>query len=444
MRPEFTETPGRYDGPVPIVTHLHGSIGRGRRERRLRRGLVPARRGQHPGRLRHGGHLVRLLRRQGGRQLRRGVGTRVRHVPVPEPRPRGHQVVPRPHTRHDPAQRVRGARRLLHHPRRPGRRQGGPGQPVRHRRRAPWPGAEGRRQVPTQQDLLRDPDRDPGPVVQRRRLAVLPRHPRVLRRDRRPLHPRWAVLADLEPGVLRQHDHGQRQHVAVPDRRAAALPVPVPQRLPVSLPDPGLRPDPGRRGLGDRQRGRVPLGAGEPHRHERQPAADGPGRARRPDRGLHQRACGQLRPRATSARTSRSAAANPANPPTGTSRSPTRPQRDRSCSSGSFPRWRPDPTTPPQFLHAAGHHPAPGRDGDPAAGAHRGECHRVRRRRQRGRRADRGAPRQRRRTAFQMERFWMDPVTDNPDGRRPPRSGSSTTPPPTRTPCTSTRWPSRW
>ena len=44
---------------------------------------------------------------------------------------------------------------------------------------------------------------------------------------------------------------------------------------------------------------------------------------------------------------------------------------------------------------APGHHPAPGRNGDPAAGAHRGECHRVRRRRQRGRRADRGAPRQR-------------------------------------------------
>ena len=40
-----------------------------------------------------------------------------------------------------------------------------------------------------QQDLLRDPDRDPGPVVQRRRVAVLPRHPRVLRRHRRALHP---------------------------------------------------------------------------------------------------------------------------------------------------------------------------------------------------------------------------------------------------------------
>jgi spore coat protein A, manganese oxidase len=28
-RPEFTETPGRYTGPVPIVTHVHGAVGVG-------------------------------------------------------------------------------------------------------------------------------------------------------------------------------------------------------------------------------------------------------------------------------------------------------------------------------------------------------------------------------------------------------------------------------
>ena len=27
-RPTFTETPGQYTGPVPIVTHLHGAAGR--------------------------------------------------------------------------------------------------------------------------------------------------------------------------------------------------------------------------------------------------------------------------------------------------------------------------------------------------------------------------------------------------------------------------------
>lgn len=29
MRPEFTSTPGRYTGPVPIVTHVHGAVGVG-------------------------------------------------------------------------------------------------------------------------------------------------------------------------------------------------------------------------------------------------------------------------------------------------------------------------------------------------------------------------------------------------------------------------------
>ena len=29
MKPSFTETPGRYEGPVPMVTHLHGAIGVG-------------------------------------------------------------------------------------------------------------------------------------------------------------------------------------------------------------------------------------------------------------------------------------------------------------------------------------------------------------------------------------------------------------------------------
>ena len=56
-----------------------------------------------------------------------------------------------------------------------------------------------------------------------------------------PYIPDSDVLADLEPGVLRQHDHGQREHLAVPDRRAAALPPPLPERLPVAVPDPRLR-----------------------------------------------------------------------------------------------------------------------------------------------------------------------------------------------------------
>jgi spore coat protein A len=111
-------------------------------------------------------------------------------------------------------------------------------QPRRHARRPSRTGSQGERQVPAQQDLLRDTDRDPGSRVQRRRHAVLPVFPRVLRRVHGSLHPGFRPLAELEPGVLRQHDDGQRQHVAVPDGGAAPVSSAVPQRLPVPLPDP--------------------------------------------------------------------------------------------------------------------------------------------------------------------------------------------------------------
>ena len=163
--------------------------------------------------------------------------------------------------------------------------------------RAARSGAQGERQVPAQQDLLRDPHRHPGPLLQHRRLALLPGHARLLRRHHRALHPGHRHLAALEPRVLRQHDDGQRQHLALPGRGAAPLPPALPQRLPVALPDPGLQPDPRRGSVDDRQRGRLPGRAGEPHRDQRQPAAHGPGRARRSDRRLHQCAGGQLRPR---------------------------------------------------------------------------------------------------------------------------------------------------
>ena len=137
--------------------------------------------------------------------------------------------------------------------------------------RCSGPGAEEGDKFPSNK-TYQDSDRDPGPLVQRRRVAVLPRLPGVLRRHRPRLHPARGVLPDLESGILRQHDHGQRQHLAIPNGRAAALPIPVPERLPVSLPDSGLPADPGRRGLGHRQRGRLPLRTGQPDRRQQQPA----------------------------------------------------------------------------------------------------------------------------------------------------------------------------
>ena len=74
-------------------------------------------------RLRHRRHLVRFLRRQGGRRIRRNLGTRLRHVPVSERQPGLDDLVPRPRAGHDPAERVCRPGRLLHHPRWPGRRR---------------------------------------------------------------------------------------------------------------------------------------------------------------------------------------------------------------------------------------------------------------------------------------------------------------------------------
>ena len=63
--------------------------------------------------------------------------------------------------------------------------EGGPRQPLRHARRAARARSDEGDPFPLEQDLLRDPDRHPGPVVQRRRFALLPEQPRVLRRRHR-------------------------------------------------------------------------------------------------------------------------------------------------------------------------------------------------------------------------------------------------------------------
>ena len=88
-RPTFTSTPGPLHRPRADRHPRARRHRRRRRERRLHRGVVPAgtpttsRDG-----LRHRGHLVRLLRRQGSRQLRRDLGSGLRDVRVSEPGPR--------------------------------------------------------------------------------------------------------------------------------------------------------------------------------------------------------------------------------------------------------------------------------------------------------------------------------------------------------------------
>src|SRR6266545_4485126 len=86
--------------------------------------------------------------------------------------------------------------------------------------------------------VLRDPNRRPGPILQRRRLAVLPDQPRVLRRVFRPLHPFQRHLAHLERGVLREHDGGEWPDLAGPLGGAPSVPIPAPERVQLAVPHP--------------------------------------------------------------------------------------------------------------------------------------------------------------------------------------------------------------
>ena len=231
---------GRRQGPRH-PTYLHGHTqpvhrsradshprsrrrGRGRRQRRLRGGVVPACGQEHPSGLRQERHLVPLLRSQGGRVLWRWLAARLRRLPVSEREPGLDDLVPRPRARHDAPQRLRRPGGLLHRPRRAGRRRRCAGLAIRVEGRAARPRTCGGR--PAQQDLLRDADRDPGPLVQQRRVTLLSRLAGVLRRRHRGgsgLHPGHRSLTDLESRVLREHDHGQRQHVAVPPESSSAV-----------------------------------------------------------------------------------------------------------------------------------------------------------------------------------------------------------------------------
>ena len=182
--------------------------------RRLRRGMVPARSEQHSAELCHR-HVVRLLLRQVLHQvLLQGAGQQRHNVG------KGFAIFQYPNEDrastkyHDHTQMTRlnvyagpAGFYLL----------GGPEETRRcwTAGMAAWRCSrarrQGRGQVSVQQDLLRDSDRDPGPLVQRRRVAVLPRLREFFDGIVRDYIPH-GVLPDLESGILRQHDHGQRQH----------------------------------------------------------------------------------------------------------------------------------------------------------------------------------------------------------------------------------------
>ena len=86
MRPTFTSTPGRYTGPVPMVTHVHG-IGRRRRMRAMatpRRGTCRPRADIPTGYANVGTWYDFFKGKAAANYWRRRWGTWLRYLPVPE------------------------------------------------------------------------------------------------------------------------------------------------------------------------------------------------------------------------------------------------------------------------------------------------------------------------------------------------------------------------
>ncbi len=170
--PGGTDTHGMdgtpYTGPVPIVTHVHGAHTTEDSDGFPEAWFLPAANDIPAGYATAGTYYAAVQAGVRG-ALGPAVGARVVRVPVSQRPAADDAVVPRPHPRHDAAERVRGSGRLL------------PGPQTRATcggQAAAEAGSAARRQAGHQ--VPRDPDRHPGPVLQRRRVAVLPRQPRLL------------------------------------------------------------------------------------------------------------------------------------------------------------------------------------------------------------------------------------------------------------------------
>ena len=154
--PAGTDTHGTDPDPVhgPCADrHAPARRALVRGERRLRRGLVSAGGQEHPAGIRALRLPLPAIQGRGSRAARSGVDAGQRGLRVRQRPAGGDDVVPRPHARDDPRERLRRTGRLLP----AARRTRGRG-----RRQAPraCPGAR----RPAGNALLRDPDRDPGPL----------------------------------------------------------------------------------------------------------------------------------------------------------------------------------------------------------------------------------------------------------------------------------------
>ena len=357
-RPDFSgePTPGPYTGPVPIVTHVHGAVGvADDSDGYAEAWYLPAANNIPAGYATEGTWYDFFAGKAAG-GLRRRLGTRLRHLPVPEREPRLDDLVPRSRARHDAAQRLRRPGRLLPHPRRAGRRRRGARQPNRaDRRRFPAP----RRGRTTS-------SRPTSPTARSRSRSRIARSTRTGRSS-------TPTRASSSTGSSRDYiPEGEFSPIWNPEFFGNTIMVngntwpflTVEQRRyrlrflngcqsRFLILDFGQIP--GVEVVADRERGRIPRRARQHHRRSRQPAADGPGRTGGRDRRLHERAGRELRPRQRRARRAVRRRRSPAS----TSPSPIPTSTGQIMQFRVVPAVGVDDSTPPQFLQLPAITPLP-------------------------------------------------------------------------------------
>ena len=283
-----------------MVTHVHGAVGVGDESDGYAEAWYLPAANNIPAGYATQGHLVRLL--QGARPRASygaawGPGFAV--VPVSRTTNRASTIWYHDHALgHDAAERLRRPGRLLHRPRRPGRRRRRARLAHRQARRAARSGARGRT---TSSRPTRPTTRSRSPSRTARSTPTGRCSTRTRARSSTAITGPYIPDTDLSP-IWNPEFFGNTIMVngntwpfqTVEQRRYRFRFLNGCQSRFLIL---DFTQDPRRRGLADRQRGRLPGGAGQPHGDQRQPAADGPGRARRRDRRLHQRAGRQLRAR---------------------------------------------------------------------------------------------------------------------------------------------------
>ena len=304
----------------------------------------------------------------------------------------------------------------------------------------PGPGAARERQVPAQQALPRDPDRDPGPLLQRRRLAVLPGHAASSSTgswsDYIPdgeFSPIWnpeffgnTIIVNGNTWPFQTVEQRRYRFRFLNGCQSRFLILDFDEIPGVEVWQIG-------------NEGGFLAAPVEPHRRPRQPAADGPGRAGRRDRRLHQRAR-----RATTC----SRNVGPDEPFGGGDPGDDFDVADPD-TTGQVMQFRvvpavdADDSTPPQFLQLPAITPLPAATAHAAAGADREGGRGCRRRRRGGRGPGRGAPRHGRPTR-RLDGAQVDGPRDREPRRRRDRDlGDLQHHRPTPTRCTSTRSSSR-